>query len=657
MKEFQCIQRIHCIDAERIEQALREYPDAFHGGAAVVTFNNVYTEDPRICDFDTYCAFFKRLQAQGVEMQVNLSTTIGHADHHRHGVMPFPTMVDADGTGCVVSACPRTEEFKSYLHKTVSRYAVLKPKVFWIDDDFRIFFHAPVNHGCFCDSCVQKFNELHGFAFDRPGLHAAIAQDATENGINIRAAWQEFNRAAILELVSIIEKAIHAVDDGIIIGYMQVNPELVIYECPHYTEFIERSKNRNGEVWFRHGSGFYGDRDPLGVVAKNVSIARLCAMTEAADATVVNLTEEVTSPYTRREKSMRITLLEAAMNIGVAGAQGIMDEGIKPNLSEQLLPGRLVSAMHENYPMLAQMYALIRDKKQRGLYPYFHEDLWRYNDPVADISQMDDLGSQWWLNLFHMGVPFTFRKEHADALVLCGKTVRAMPEDERNSWLKRSIYADGEAALELNARTGEPMTGVREAVWEGELSGGHTSERFTDHALNGTGAGYNRYNIWGASRMGNACLQLCGGEALSYSMNAREADAGIVGSTVYENPLGGRVAVSSRGPWHNDILSLHKTEQIKNTLAWLCGGKLPVQVESIGRMGCSLWESDTTGERAVFLYNTDFDDAQNAVLHTDGVYTAALLTPEGWQDLGCGERFCLPVIPAWSAAVLRLKKS
>ena len=104
MKEFQCIQRIHCIDAERIEQALREYPDAFHGGAAVVTFNNVYTEDPRICDFDTYCAFFKRLQAQGVEMQVNLSTTIGHADHHRHGVMPFPTMVDADGTGCVVSA-------------------------------------------------------------------------------------------------------------------------------------------------------------------------------------------------------------------------------------------------------------------------------------------------------------------------------------------------------------------------------------------------------------------------------------------------------------------------------------------------------------------------------------------------------------------------
>lgn len=657
MNEFKCIQRIFCIDADRIEQALRDYPDAFHGGAAVVTFNNVFSDDPRVNDFDTYRAFFKRLQAQGVEMQVNLSTTIGHADHHRQDEMPFPTMVDADGTGCEVSACPRSDAFKRYLHNTVSRYAVLKPKVFWIDDDFRLYFHAPVNHGCFCDDCVAKFNALHGFAFDRSTLHTAIAQDATENGLSIRAAWQAFNRSAILDLVTIIEQAVHAVDDGIIIGYMQVNPELVIYECPHYKEFIELSKNRNGEVWFRHGSGFYTDRDPLGAVAKNVSIARLCAMTEAADATVVNLVEEVTSPYIRREKSMRITLLEAAMNIGIAGAQGIMDEGIKPNLPEQLLPGRLVATMHENYPLLARMYELICGKKQKGIYPYFDEDLWQYNDPVADIAKMDDLGSQCWLNLFHMGIPFTFRKENAAALLLYGKAVRALPDAELEHWLKKGIYADGTAALEINKRTQANLTGVKAAVYDKPLQGAGISEHFTSHPLNGSGAGYDRYNIWGAVLCGNAALQPDGAEALSYSMNAAEAEAGIVGSTVFENPLGGRVAVNSRGPWNTDTLSLYKTEQIQNTLAWLCGGKLPVYAQSTGRIGCSLWEDETTGERAVFLYNTDFDDAQNAVLHTDGVYTAALLTPEGWQDLGCGERFCLPVIPAWSAAVLRLKKS
>ncbi len=656
MKEFQCIQRIFCIDADRIEQAMEQWPDAFHGGAAVVTFNGVYTEDDRVSDYDTYCRFFRHFQQKGVEMQVNLSTTIGHADHHKSGAMPFPTMVDADGKGCVVSACPRSELFKKHLRETLTRYAVLKPKVFWIDDDFRIFFHAPVDYGCFCDDCMQKFNALHGLAYTRAELHAAIAQDrCTADGHRLRALWQSFNRSAMLELVQLIAETIHAVDDGIIIGYMQINPELGIYDCPHYREFVELSKNRNGEVWFRHGSGFYDDRDPLGVVAKNVSIARLCAMTEAADATVVNLVEEVTSPYIRREKSMRITLLEAAMNIGVAGAQGIMDEGIKPNLREQLLPGRLVAAMHEAYPMLAQMYELIRGKKQMGIFPYFHEDLWQYSEPAADLWQMNDPGSQWWLNLFHMGVPFTFRKENAAALVLCGQTVRAMPKPELESWLKKGIFADGVAALELNARTGANLTGVCRAVYDKELQGAGTSEHFTSHPLNGEGAGYDRFNIWGAQKHGNACLQLCGGEALSYSMNKAEAAAGIVGSTVFENALGGRVVVNARGPWYKDILSLFKTEQVRNTLAWLCGGALPVYAESAGRMGCSLWEDDA-GERAVFLYNTDFDDARDTVLHADASCTAELLTSTGWQPLGTGQSFVLPVIPAWSAAVLRLKK-
>ena len=103
--------------------------------------------------------------------------------------------------------------------------------------------------------------------------------------------------------------------------------------------------------------------------------------------------------------------------------------------------------------------------------------------------------------------------------------------------------------------------------------------------------------------------------------------------------------------------TLYKTEQIQNTLAWLCGGKLPVYAQSTGRMGCSLWEDETTGERAVFLYNTDFDDAENTLLHTDGVYTAELLTPSGWQLLGTGDVFTLPHIPAWTTAALRLRKN
>lgn len=656
MKDFKCIQRIFCIDADRIEQAMKDYPEAFHGGTAVVTYNNVFADDRRVFDYDTYCAFFKRLQARGVEMQVNLSSTLGHADHHKNAVTPFPTMVDFDGTHCNVSACPRSQAFKDYLRDTVARYAVLKPTVFWIDDDFRIIFHAPVNHGCFCDNCVAGFNALHGFTFDRETLHTAIAQDHTVNGINLRAAWQAYDRSAMLDLVKVLADTVHEVDKDIIIGFMQVVPELVIRECPHYKEFIRLAKNSRGEVWFRHGSGYYNDRDPLGMVSKNVSIARLCAMTE--DAAVVNLVEEVTSPYILREKSMRTTLLEAAMNIGVAGAQGIMDEGIKPNLREQLLPGRLVATMHEAYPRLAAMYRLTEGKRQLGVYPYFDEDLWRYNDPVADISHMDDLGSQLWLNLFHMGIPFTFRKENACALLLCGKTVRAMPDDELRSWLGKAVYADGSSAAEINTRFGAGFTGVRTADYDPDaLTGGHTSEHFTDHPLNGDGSGYDRFNIWGANAAGSACLAADGCEVLAYSMYPAEAEAGILGTAVYENSLGGRIATAARGPWHNDILSLYKTQQIKNIMDWICLGQLPAQVDCSVRMGCSVWESTDQNERTVFIYNTSFDDATDAVLRTNGIFCAEMLTADGsLVPLGVGDHIALPVIPAWECCVLRLKK-
>jgi len=656
VQDFKCIQRIFCIDARRIEQAVREYPDAFHGGITVVTYNSLHNDDPCVTDYETYCRFFRQLQAQGVEMQVGLSTTLGHGDDNFPILPPYPTMVSQDGCVSLSSACPRSEAFKTYFHDLVTRYAVLKPKVFWIDDDFRLYLHQPVNQGCFCDDCMAKFNAQYGFSFDRSTLSTAISQDLYENGQRIRSLWQEFSRQAMLDLVKIIAHAVHSVDEDIIIGFMQVNPEIVMHECPHFSEFVRLAKNRNGEVWFRHGSGFYSDRDPLTVVAKNVSISRLCAMTESIDAKVVNLTEEVTMPYILREKSMRITLLEAAMNIGMAGADGVTDEGIKPNLPEQLLPGRLVSTMHENYPYLARMHALIQNKHQIGVYPWFSEDLWLYNDPVASLSQMGDLGSMIWLNLFHMGIPFTFRKPHANVLLLSGQTVRAIPDEELLAWLKKGVYMDGTSALEVNARTDSIHTGVCLSDYSRPIVGCGNSEHFTDHPLNGSGAGYDRHHIWGLSTHGSARLQLSGGEALSYSMNAEEARAGIIGSSIYQNELGGRIAVQSRAPWSNDVLGLYKTQQIKNTMDWLCGGRMPVQVCSSGRMGCCVWEGND-GERIVFIYNTDFDDASDAVLRTDAPYAAQLLLPDDrWQDIGSGQDIPLPMIPAWSFAVLRLRK-
>ncbi|MBQ7983931.1 MAG: hypothetical protein IJ302_10185, partial [Clostridia bacterium] len=345
-----------------------------------------------------------------------------------------------------------------------------------------------------------------------------------------------------------------------------------------------------------------------------------------------------------------------------AGADGIMDEGIKPNLSEQLLPGHLVDEMHRSYRWLDTLYRLRQGKKQVGICPFFDRDLWKYNDPVSSLGQMTDLGSRFFMNLFCLGLSLTTRTEDADVMLLSGKTVRAMAPGQLRRWLGRGVYLDGTAALEVNrilAGDGICYTGVRGADYDpAALTGAHTSERFTDHPLNGADAGYLRYNIWGGSRDGEACLTADGAEILTYSMCPAEAEAGIVGMTFFENEIGGRTAVVSRGAWCPDILGEAKGRQIRRVMAALAGGALPCLLDAPTRCGISVWKSPHDRERAVYIYNTDFDAAEGVCLYTDRPFSAALIAADGSEVPLTAEpasQIALPVLPAWSCTAMVLR--
>lgn len=658
MDDFKVIQRIFAIREADILEAAEKYPKSFLDGVAVVTYNRVYADNKKLQDYENYCEFCEKIKKNGLSIQVNFSSSIGHGDIQKGDKRPFENMVDSDGNTCNDGGCIRGEGFKSYLSKEIERYARLKPDVFWIDDDFRLAHHPPVKHGCFCKSCIQQFNKRERFVFDRETLKEAIVSDKIVDGKSVRRCWQEYNRDGMQELVALIVETIRGISDEIIIGFMQCRPEVLVYDGLNYDKIIEKAKNKNGEVWFRHGSGFYDDKSPYWIVTKNISIGRFCAMTESSPYHVLNLTEEVTSPYIRRGKSMKITLLEAIMNIGVAGAAGIMDEAIKPNLTEQLLPDAIVAKMHENYDYLNMIYKLVKGKKQIGVYPYFSSDLWQYHDPVKSISEMDDLGSAYWKNLFCLGIPFTFRKENANVLLLSGKTVKAMSLEELQEWLTKGIYADGTSALEINKKTSESVTGIKKSSYdENNLTGAGTSEVFTSHSLNGSVVGYERYNIWGGSDEGAACLEADGSEVLSYSMCEQEAAAGIIGMSVFENSMGGRISVSARGAWCDDILGKAKTEQITNVFEWLFGGKMPVRLECNCRIGQSIWDSTDGKERILFLYNLDYDDAENIKIKTDGRYIGELLLEDGgWIPLSSGSEFVINKVAAWTAAIVRMRR-
>ena len=577
---YRQLHRIFAAEADKIEAARRAYPDAFKDGVIIATFAGLTIGKPEVRDFARQKEFVERFKARGEEVQICISSTIGHMDGWtaRQG---YPKMVGPDGKAAQAIACPRSAAFADYLRALFRRYAELGPSVIWVDDDFRMMNHSPVGHGCFCDACRKRFAAETGLSLDRKTLVAAILSDACPGGVRVRQAWRDYNSRALTEVARTVAQAVHAVDDGIVIGFMITNIEGQGYGPPDFPAIIAASKNRADEVWFRHGSGVYTDFTPYahdGVVMKNISIGRMCAVTEGPG--IVNLTEEVTCPYVRRAKSMRMTFLELALNVAFAGADGTTYDAIKPNLDEQLRDDAVVAAMGRRYREVERMHALVRGKRQIGIYPFYSPDVWLENGKVDSLWKLGSLDAEAWWPLVYLGVPVTFREKDASLLLLAGRSVRAMPKGKLEGWLARGVLADGTSAMEIK-------------------------RRFPDDML--------------------------------------RADR--------------KLEVHGSGTWSTEVWGRKAGLAVKDGLDRLSGGRMPSRVDTVVRLAQSVWETPDRSERAIFLFNLDFDDATDVRLTEDGVYSAELLHANGiWSALGAGDTFAVPPVPAWSVAALRLRK-
>ena len=446
---FRTIQRIWAVEPEKIETAMAAYPGAFSNGIIIATFAGLKIGPKDVRDFAKQKVFIERMKTLGREVQICISSTIGHMDDWTTD-NEMPKMVGSNGKAAKAIACPRSATFAEYLRGLFRRYAELGPTVIWIDDDFRMAHHSPVDFACFCDDCISRFGNEYGVKLCRNDLKSAILADTIVNDVRVRAAWRKYSQSALNDLSGIIADAVHAVDDKIIIGFMCCNPEGMAYAAFDFKSMIDRAKNRDGVVWFRHGSGTYTDFTPYtedSVVSKNIAIGRNCAQTEGPG--IVNLTEEVTSPYNRRTKSLRITFLEAALNIGFAGADGVTYDAIKPNLDEQLRDDAIVADIHRRRGELDRMRALVEGKRQLGVYPFYDSDIWLANGKAKSLWEMKTLGAEDWKPLVYIGVPFTFREEGASVLLLSGKSARAMPKEKLAAWRKRGVIADGVATGEV----------------------------------------------------------------------------------------------------------------------------------------------------------------------------------------------------------------
>ena len=127
--------------------------------------------------------------------------------------------------------------------------------------------------------------------------------------------------------------------------------------------------------------------------------------------------------------------------------------------------------------------------------------------------------------------------------------------------------------------------------------------------------------------------------------------------SVYENALGGHVAVSSYVPWRR-LGSLCKRSQLTELADWLGYDKLPVRIDAFRRMAPFVRMSGDGGHYAVLLLNSTLDTAEPFELRVrTTAQKAALVTPDGALSLavlpGEGEvRVAVPALGPWQPAVI-----
>jgi ABC-type phosphate transport system ATPase subunit len=121
----------------------------------------------------------------GVRVALQVANTLGHRDWdslrpEKNSFLMKGMCVDGkhvdvlrgpDGKECWSCFCWRGERFRSYINGLVKIYCEkIQPYCLWLDDDLRPFAHLTVRYGCFCDNCMQRFNEQYGTSYTREEL-------------------------------------------------------------------------------------------------------------------------------------------------------------------------------------------------------------------------------------------------------------------------------------------------------------------------------------------------------------------------------------------------------------------------------------------------------------------------------------------------------
>jgi len=602
-----------------------------------------------------------RFRALGLSAGINHLATLGHMDENLPNSLrePLQRLVDiggAESPGCFCASDPRMQD---YLRACYTALAGARPDFIWVDDDVRLEGHNPrVGLACFCERCLADFSTQTGRTWSREALREAFRTGPQPERLALRRQWLAHNRAYITRVLDLVREAVDAADPAMPLGLMTGD---IYYSGLAFDEWAAALGGpRAVEVRWRPGGGFYTDDAPLALLTKAHNMGRQVAQLPRGMRDIQY--EHENFPYQVLRKSATIFGAETAAALG-AGCTGVALNcmGITPDPFSEYEPCFAVTAR------LQGLYQRAADAFKRspceGVWPAWTRDHMAGQAPGADWAE----ASPWGGDLAYpneyaaLGIPFAYAREGAAAALLSGDSVLDFTQEELRGLLAGGVLMDGPALARLHEADLGEHTGFAVAG----IVPGDATEVFTADPVNGAFGGWRRdcrTSIWGQPTHLLRPLDPAA-RPLAEVIDFTPATLGICAG-VYENRLGGRVAVLGYCPWAS-VSTLAKATQLKALCRWLSRDALPAVVASFHR--AAVWcRRDAGGRPALMVLNASIDPVRDVALLVRGEWTGAdvqvgparphrihAANPEPGD--GPCTRLILPPLGPWEPALVEMR--
>lgn len=591
------------LDVAHLEEICQDVREQYEKGIATMALFMVklVPEGDPVIDKATLAAkkfvlFRDRLAEMGLRAGILVQCTIGHG-YPLNQMFPFQRLINLKDGAAQNVVCPADEGAKRYFEEQFAILAALHPAVIMVDDDFRLMYRAGV--GCACPLHMEAVRQRIGKKIGREELFSILTSPAHPRKKEYAEHFTETQRASLLEAARAMRRGIDRVD-----------PRLPgVFCCVGSTtefggEIGAILAGEGNPVTVRINNGNYSPEGARHILRQVVSRCAIQASVLRQSGVDVILAETDTCPqnrYSTGAQSLHSHFVASLLE-GLAGAKHwITRLGNFEPASGKAYRKKLA----QNRGFYEAVSALAAEARWDGCrLPLAEKVEFDFNEPWAAPS------NAWGCSVFErFGFPVYYSSEAGGVACLEG-SLSAFRDEELREMLCRGALVASDAAAELCRRGMGEYLGVSVRPHEGlPISGEITVEGGSMNAQ---------------VHSMEIVPEREGVRVLSHAYHLKDGVEKVLlfpAVTLYQNPMGGRVAVFSGTPnaaFHYttafSFLNETRKAQIREILSQM--GALPVAYASDEEVYVKTGLLPT-GERVCALFNIGLDPIFETALFTE----------------------------------------